>query len=96
MPNIDTLYDQLLLAELTTRLNRVPSTAEIANADTDNDLTNEILWQLVCQLSSLHLSNVSDIQKIEKKIGPVATLQADTANDGVVPTPAVSTLGQST
>lgn len=49
--DISKTYDTIIASELEKRLNRKPSKGELINADTDADLVNETLWQLVVQLN---------------------------------------------
>lgn len=73
MPDINTTYDNLLVAELTRRLKRAPSPSEVINGDNDSDLVNEILWQLIGQLSALHVQNASNIDSLAAAVTPIAT-----------------------
>lgn len=45
--DVDTKYDELNLIELEKRLQRKPTASEIINSDKDNDLVNEVMWQLI-------------------------------------------------
>ena len=47
----NTQFDTILAAELSKRLKRTPSHSERINADTDSDLVNETLWQIILKLS---------------------------------------------
>ena len=49
--DVNTQYDALNIIELEKRLQRKPTTSEIINSDKDNDLVNEVMWQLIKQLS---------------------------------------------
>ncbi len=49
--DVDTKYDALNVDELQKRLNRPPTAGEIINSDKDNDLVNEVMWQLIKELS---------------------------------------------
>jgi hypothetical protein len=59
-PQAHKKFDQTIAAELAKRLNRKPSKDELANADTDSDLVNEVLWQMINDL-------YNEIEKINKK-----------------------------
>lgn len=89
MPDINTTYDSLLETELTKRLGRAPSPEEITNADNDSDLVNEILWQLVCQLSTLHTVNANNIAAIADVVEPLTNTVNDFANTNLA-VPAIS------
>jgi len=43
-------FDTIIETELRKRLKREPSINELKNADTDSDLVNEVLWQMVNDL----------------------------------------------
>lgn len=73
MPDINTLYDTLLKKELVRRMGREPFANELINADNDSDLVNEILWQLIVQLSTLHSVNATNISAIEAAVTPIST-----------------------
>lgn len=73
MPDINTLYDTLLKTELTRRLGREPFSNELINGDNDSDLVNEILWQIICQLSTLHTVNATNITTLAAAVTPMAT-----------------------
>mgnify|MGYP001605191668 CR=1 FL=1 len=49
---MDKEYDIILEKELEKKLNRKPSSSEIINADTDSNLVNECLWQLIKELDA--------------------------------------------
>lgn len=51
-------FDSMLVAELTKRLKRSPSSTEVINAENDSDLVNEVMWKLVLSLAQ----RVSDLE----------------------------------
>lgn len=58
----NTDFDTIIQTELKKRLNRAPKSNEAANADTDSDLVNETLWQMIAGL-------YDRIEALEKKGG---------------------------
>lgn len=49
---LDQKYDDLSKVELQKRLKREPFDSEIINAEYDNDLVSEVLWQLIKDLEA--------------------------------------------
>jgi len=56
----DTKFDTIIEIELKKRLKREPSSDELRNADTDSDLVNEVLWQMVNDL-------YNEVEKLKQK-----------------------------
>lgn len=70
--DIEKIYDDTLLSELTKRLGRVPLPNEITNADRDNDLVNEVFWKLIC-----NLANRVTALETKAKVKATTSLQAN-------------------
>ena len=58
---IDQKFDEIQATELTKRLKRQPSIAELSNMDNDADLVNETLWQLIKGMDT-------ELQELRKKV----------------------------
>ena len=58
--NIRQRYDEIIRSELRKRLKREPTPNELANSDTDSDLVNETMWQLIEDLSER-------VERLERK-----------------------------
>lgn len=58
--DIDAQYDEISKTELEKRLKRPATRAEVANADTDSDLVNEVFWQLIKEING-ELKRISAI-----------------------------------
>lgn len=50
--DLDTKFDNIIKEELEKRLKRPALPHELINSDTDSDLVNEVLWQLVKDLEA--------------------------------------------
>lgn len=58
---IDQKFDEIQTTELTRRLKRQPSIAELSNMDNDADLVNETFWQLIKEMDA-------ELQELRKKV----------------------------
>lgn len=71
-PRANAKFDRIIVEELTRRLKREPTKDEIANADTDSDLVNEVLWQMINEVydkddeKELQISRLYSHAKIQK------------------------------
>lgn len=61
-------FDDTIKLELEKRLKREPLDHELKNADTDSDLVNEVLWQMVNDLYNMLESQKTEIATLNTKI----------------------------